>query len=589
LNKLISVIFGIKASIGMDWCSEIEKRLLGVIETTNNVSTIRFIGDMKEFCYQVSKDESTSHLILMSEIGETPVNLQFLLMLKKLKNNLKIIPILRDDEAGSFYAKGLLDAGYYNALFERDVEEDKIVDMILNDRSYQEAKAYYESPGQGYSNQERATAALMGRRRVDESENSYKKDIEVKCGLDILKDEHTAMSYIQQSGVIEPVVKQYHIEDELEKYSVMIQEYYRRHEIQTLQSFETGEMSKDEFVKSIKAYISKLNISNEMEDKVFDTFARYMWSYGKLDVLLDAREISDIRLLSPETVTIQIKGCWYYTDIKFCTTKDEYTLFINRLCTKNQAALNNQNAQPIFSDIKTNPLFRLRFQVSSGYINSSEMPSVHIRKIAKQKLLAEDLIKENFWSANEAAFLIHEIKAGRSLIFCGGSGSGKTVALNCLIEHLDENICGVCIQEVEELFSDTKRNIEFQHSVYMKGEGKANYTLRDLATMALLKNASLFVIGEIKGNEARDFFTASNTGGQCLCTTHAQSARDALPRIADLAKYVGDYTQKDILKMLSRSIGYIIYLHNYKIANIVQVSGWDNKKEEVAYEDIIFM
>jgi len=581
------VIFGIKASTGMEWCSEFERKLSGIIGGTSNVINIRFIGDMKEFCYQVSKDESVSHLILMSDIGGTPVNMQFLCMLKKLKGNMKIIPILQDNEAGSSYAEGLLAAGYYNALFEIDVGADVIADLILNGRSYKESKAYYIGTKPEYRGMDKAAVELKGKGRVDESLKFHANNSEAKSELEILKDERTAMSFIQRIGVFEPAVRQYPVEDELEKYSGMIQEHYRRHEIQTLQSFETGEMSKDEYIKNIKAFISKINLSDEMEDKVFDTFARYMWSYGKLDVLLNAKEISDIRLLSPETVTIQIKGCWYYTDIKFSASKDEYVLFINRLCTKNQAALNNQNAQPIFSDIKTNPLFRLRFQVSSGYINSSEIPSVHIRKIAKQKLLAKDLIKENFWSVSEAAFLIHEIRAGKSLIFCGGSGSGKTVALNCLIEYLDDNICGICIQEVEELFSDTKKNIEFQHSVYMKGEGKANYTLRDLATMALLKNASLFIIGEIKGNEARDFFTASNTGGQCLCTTHAQSARDALPRIADLAKYVGDYTQKDILKMLSRSIGYIIYMHNYRIADIVRVGGWDNKKEEVAYEDIV--
>ena len=239
--------------------------------------------------------------------------------------------------------------------------------------------------------------------------------------------------------------------------------------------------------------------------------------------------------------------------------------------------------QIVFSDIKTNPKARFRISVSHKSINTNGLTTASIRKIDKTKKLAHELIGEGYWTKEQAALLVNAIRKKKTIIFCGGSGSGKTVGLNCLLEYLADNITGICIQEAEELFANNKNNLEFQHSIAAKGEGKVKVTLKDLATQGLLKNAQLFVIGEIKGNEAEDFFTAANTGAQCLCTTHANTAFDALERIADLARGAG-YSQEQMLKMLSRNVDFVVNMHKYKVRTIAGVVGWDDEQKEVVYD-----
>jgi len=369
----------------------------------------------------------------------------------------------------------------------------------------------------------------------------------------------------------------------MEPYKDKLRKYSRGKGLYFFQSYEKGDITEEEFEEVIKGVLKKYELDAEKEQLVYESFMRDVASYGKLDAVIATPEVTDIRLINKDTINVQIKGEWYRSNISFAE-EEEYLSFLHHICSKNHAAVNVRQAQNIFTDIETNPLARLRFTVTHSLLNSSGTMTCHIRKVDKVKKSTPQLIKEGLFTAKQAGFLINAIKHGKSIIICGGSGSGKTVVLNNLLEYEADSVCGVCIQEADELHSDTKKNIEFQHSISAKGEGKVEYTLRQLATMALLKNVELFIIGEIKGDEARDFFTASITGAQVLCTTHADSCFEALPRIADLAKYTGDYTQKDLLKMLSRSIDYVVYLENYKMMQIAGVVGWDDDRKDIIYD-----
>ena len=117
------------------------------------------------------------------------------------------------------------------------------------------------------------------------------------------------------------------------------------------------------------------------------------------------------------------------------------------------------------------------------------------------------------------------------------------------------------------------------------GEG-IHYTLKDLAKNGLLLDIDWFIIGEVKGEEARYLFDASCTGASCMTTLHAACAEEALIRLADLAKRASDYSQEDILRILSNNFANVIYMEDFKIKELIEIHGWDNERNSVIYESV---
>jgi len=78
---------------------------------------------------------------------------------------------------------------------------------------------------------------------------------------------------------------------------------------------------------------------------------------------------------------------------------------------------------------------------------------------------------------------------------------------------------------------------------------------------------------------------AAYTGHQCWASVHGASSTQALNKLADYVKYASDYSREDALKMLM-SMDVIIYMKDYKIYEISEISGWDYEKKEIKYKTI---
>lgn len=564
------------------------------------VDAVHFASNMDEYYSRMSSSYMNYDItVILDELGEFTVYLPFMDGFRHRYPSMKVIVIVPDYRQGGEEMRQLLVRGYYNALFQSSISPLQLRRLAQSDRTPEEAATYY---GVEFSTDE------YGLIRYGEDKKEEKSNIRVRLlgnGVKITRmfagdvkrvadekmSDEDAFSFLNTDSygmdkISNSEMKLYEFpleEDWMEEYRERLNSYYRKDGLMDFQAFDNGQMSEEEFTADVHKRLAKTGLTTAQKYDVTESFIRSVRSYGKLDVVLDTEDVSDIRLMDKDTVNVQMKGEWYATNIKF-RTPEEFEYYVRRLCTKNRVSLNQVQAQLIFSDIDTNENARLRFAVTSGLLNSNRISTAHIRKINKRKKLFDTLIKEGMLTPKEAGFLISAMRNKKSIAIGGGSGSGKTVLLNALIEYADDNICGACVQEAEEIFSDTKKNMEFSHSISNKGEGKVEHTLAEIATAALLKNASLFIIGEIKGKEARDFFTASNTGAQCMCTTHALSVFEILPRIADLAKYAGDYTQEDLLKMLSRGIDMVVHMEKYRVNTIGSVVGWDEERKDVEYD-----
>ena len=71
-----------------------------------------------------------------------------------------------------------------------------------------------------------------------------------------------------------------------------------------------------------------------------------------------------------------------------------------------------------------------------------------------------------------------------------------------------------------------------------------------------------------------------------MATIHASSAYDALDRLLMLIENETRIMQAQLMQMISKSVGYVIYIHAFKISEIIKVSDYDLKLESYKTERV---
>lgn len=150
-----------------------------------------------------------------------------------------------------------------------------------------------------------------------------------------------------------------------------------------------------------------------------------------------------------------------------------------------------------------------------------------IRKHNAMTLTLGELEEGGMLSRAQGLFLRQALKERRSILVCGGTGSGKTTLVNALLRELAQ-FCPrervVCIEDTRELCVPLENRV----SLCCAGEADMGVLLR--ATLRLRPDR--IVVGEVRGAEALDLVDALSTGHSGgLATLHAGSVPQALKRL----------------------------------------------------------
>lgn len=346
---------------------------------------------------------------------------------------------------------------------------------------------------------------------------------------------------------------------------------------------ERGEISRETFADEIKTYIkNNYYVSKAQVESIYEQFARFVWSYYIIDGLIADPDISDIRITDASHVYIKKRGVRSLSGVRF-ESADDYERFIERVALKNKVNMANNNAINIFTD-KSQKDWILRFNLSTKFVLSAQAPMLHIRKHARKKKLFPRLVAEEMLSEELADTLRRKIEAGESFLVCGAGSAGKTTLMNAMLEIIPMSFSIFCVQESEELFSMQPREFCAYHIVENRGEGKLRYSLEDISRNGLLVDSDVYMIGEIKGGEAKDFLYAVHTGAICYASIHANSPRDAYFRLVDYVKRSSSHSTDEIMFML-RSLKNCIFMKKYKIQTIAEV-GWSEEQKELTFHTI---
>lgn len=137
-----------------------------------------------------------------------------------------------------------------------------------------------------------------------------------------------------------------------------------------------------------------------------------------------------------------------------------------------------------------------------------------------------------------AGILSEAMCAGRSVLVSGATHAGKTTLLAALIAACPPEHRVITVEETFELAVDAPDLVSLQGR-QPSLEGTGEVSLRRLVKEALRMRPDRLVVGEVRDAEALDLLLALNTGVPGAATIHANSAREALAKLAALPLLAG--------------------------------------------------
>ena len=188
-------------------------------------------------------------------------------------------------------------------------------------------------------------------------------------------------------------------------------------------------------------------------------------------------------------------------------------------------------------------------------------PLLTIRRFTSRNFTMHDLIERKTLTEAQAETLANCVRRGDNLLISGATNSGKTTLANVLAGFISESERILVLEDVAELY------IRKPHVISAEAQldtHKSQIAFGDLLKAALRHRPDRIIVGEIRGSEARVFLDALNTGHRgSLSTIHANSAEDALRRLAQLAmRGSGGVSLRDVEEECGRSIDIIAHVAN---------------------------
>ncbi|MDG6217866.1 MAG: type II/IV secretion system ATPase subunit [Candidatus Thermoplasmatota archaeon] len=271
-------------------------------------------------------------------------------------------------------------------------------------------------------------------------------------------------------------------------------------------------------------------IAKRSKDTIFYHLFKEFLGYGRIDIVMKDDGIEDISCDGPDTPIFiyHKKYDELTTNIYFDTPLelDSFVIRLAQICGKQIS---------IFSPIVDGKLpdgSRLQSTLAKTVTRGSTFT---IRRFRENPLTPVDLVNFKSLSLDMAAYFWMAIEGGASVLFCGGTASGKTTALNALSLFIPPSHKIITIEDTRE--------ISLPHKNWIAGTTRQGFSssedtktgkdidMFDLIRAALRQRPKVVMVGEVRGKEAYSLFQAMATGHTSYATIHASTIHTLIQRL----------------------------------------------------------
>lgn len=272
---------------------------------------------------------------------------------------------------------------------------------------------------------------------------------------------------------------------------------------------------------------------------------------GPLQPLLDDPSIEEVWLNGPDRVHVARGGVAERVDIRL--TDAELRDLVERML---QSTGRRVDISQPFVDASLPDGSRLHVAIADVVRGGW---AVNIRKFLTHVRTLDALVAQGMLPPALAEELRGAMRARKSIIVSGATHAGKTTMLGALLDSCAEGQRIVTVEETFELAVDGPDLVALQGR-QASLEGTGEITLRRLVKEALRMRPDRLVIGEVRDAEALDLVLALNTGIPGAGTVHANSASEALDKLAMLPLLAGrNIDRAFIAPALAASVDLVVH------------------------------
>lgn len=191
-------------------------------------------------------------------------------------------------------------------------------------------------------------------------------------------------------------------------------------------------------------------------------------------------------------------------------------------------------------------------------------PAITIRRHDFSMYRLKHLIDLGVIDDGIADFLAAAVRAKLNLIVAGGTNTGKTTLLRCLLNEVPPDERVVTVEDNLEIGLDRFTDLHPDHVIWERRganiEGRGEATLADCVRATLRQNPDRVIVGEIRGVEVVDMLRAMSQGNDgSMSSIHADSSKGAIVRLGMYTAEAG-LDEQTSNKWIANAVDLIIHL-----------------------------
>jgi flagellar protein FlaI len=227
-----------------------------------------------------------------------------------------------------------------------------------------------------------------------------------------------------------------------------------------------------------------------------------------------------------------------------------------------------------------------RAQLTLGTEVSDHGTNYTIRQFKDVPFTPVDLINWKTFSLEEMAFLWLCIENDKSLLFAGGTASGKTTSLNAVSLFIPSNTKIVSIEDTREVELPQRNWIASVTRPSFGQDEAGDIDEFDLLEAALRQRPDYIIMGEVRGEEGRTLFQVMSTGHTTYTTFHADNVSEVIKRFTTEPINVSKtlFTALDLVSIQAST-----RVRGKKVRrsrNITEIRRYDAENDEINVNDV---